>query len=255
MTTHQTEAHDPMTYREPPLRGVSPVSSIETMSCGRRACEGRLDVTHVATDKRASFAEIHGYLREDGKLFCSKRCVALHKMTPDGGTSGLIAKPMRIEALRIPTRATVRSVTDRHDVTTHWLVCDRMACTTKVESPSIVPEIAAKAAAAHGFVEVSYGTFCSASCVTQARLDIEGGLQSLPRGDVLAPLVAAVKPLPVHDTEGVRAPEAVGLIADVTYQERRAEAKSAGTPEEEQVQTENRKARRERERLAAALAK
>jgi hypothetical protein len=253
MTTIQSEAHDPMTYREPPRRGPAPVSGVEFQACARRACEGRLDVTYVAPEKRAAFAEIHGYVTEDGKAYCSKRCVALHKMTTPAG-NGAVHKTARIEALRIPARVTVVPTTDRHDNVVAWLRCDRAACPTRVESPSTVMDEAARAAGAHGFVEVSYGTFCSASCATQARLDIESGIQPAPRGEPIAPREPIQSPKPVQDTEGVTTPVAVSVIADLSYQERLAASKGETAANTSET-NENRKARRERERLAAALAK
>lgn len=256
MTTYQTETHDPMSYREPPRRGEGPASGVEFMPCARRACEGRLDVTHVVAENRSAFAITHGYIEEGGKRFCSKRCAALHRLIGPGDNDGSLHKAARREALRIPTQVTIKPSVDRHDNVVAWLRCDREACPTQVESPSTNMAEAARAAAAHGFVEVSFGTFCSASCVTKARFDIEGGIQKAPRGGDIVPQQPDPKPLPTHDTEGVREiVEPVSSIPDVTYQDRLAASKDAVMDEHGRHEHENRKARRERERLAAALAK
>lgn len=251
MTIYHSQSTDAYA-KEPPKGGSLPAPEIQSIPCGRRACESRLDVTHVAPEKREAFADIHGWIDYDAKRFCSKRCKELAKLIKgEGGPEA--ARGAKIEALRIPTRGTVRKAIDANGNVVQWLVCDLDTCKTNHEVVGDA-EAAARVAAANGFVEVSFGVYCSAGCVTQARIAIASGQQVSPTG--VAPSIPepGEKPKPVVDIDAARMPVAVTRIADESYQDRLAASREP-QPNEPAHVTENRKARRERERLAAELAK
>ncbi|HEY2516971.1 MAG TPA: hypothetical protein VGI39_39135 [Polyangiaceae bacterium] len=143
------------------------------LCCSRYHCGARLDTDGMSEAEIARFAEVHGYVRakdRDGKpaIFCSRRCHELETSNGEG-------KPRKKEEAAKPLRPP-QTLKTPHGV----LTCDKSGCEARVElEPNTEDKdgtLAAKAAAAMGWIETEHGLFCGQNCARQARGDAAAGI-------------------------------------------------------------------------------
>lgn len=215
MTTVQDKAHDPRTYKEPPVGKAYVPPARQVIGCAGPDCPVRVDVTGLSEDKMLAQLLTHGWcdgaVGEERKPFCSKRCRelqariqaadAIQSQKAEQNIAEYVAAPTSVKS-HIESR-------DGHDAT--WITCSFWTCPTKLEvGPGhSTPAEVVRYATVSGWVQTKIGTFCSFDCAKKARSAAAAGAQDAapkdPRFVPPLPVQAeAPKPIPDSDPYAVR---------------------------------------------------
>lgn len=169
-----------LNYEKPTAIVAAPIVSQRTgevlgeaLGCERPNCQTTMPLAHVPENRRAAYAESHGFVQYQGRIFCSRTCLEIDSRAPSGKT---LLTPRDQKASAKVTRVSCRDYRNHEGKPTRDIVCDRKGCDTRSRVPDgdDISRIL-KLAEAAGYVEAYHGTYCSHGCERMVRAEIVSG--------------------------------------------------------------------------------